>query len=85
MMEVYSNSFRWETKQGAKLIAKLVMGDMKCKKQVIMNFNRAYMNMIFCSSNVSGFALLKGIDMEKRFKGYQLVNISCNLKLSTQL
>ena len=39
MMEVYSNSFSWKKTQGTKLIAKLVMGDLKCKKQVNMNFN----------------------------------------------
>jgi len=36
-MEVCSDSFNWSKTQGDKLIAKLVMGDMKCKKQVIMN------------------------------------------------
>lgn len=39
MMEVYSNSFWWNKAQGDKLIAKLQMGDLKCKKQVNMNFN----------------------------------------------
>ena len=38
-MEVYSNSFWWNKAQGDKLIAKLQMGDLKCKKQVNMNFN----------------------------------------------
>ena len=42
MIKVFSNSFHWKNTQGAKLIAKLVMGDLKCKKQVIMNFIPVY-------------------------------------------
>ena len=39
MIEVFSDSFHWKKTQGVKLIAKLVMGDLKCKKQVITNSN----------------------------------------------
>lgn len=42
-MEVYSNSFPWKKTQGARLVAELVMGDMICRKEVIMNFNPVWM------------------------------------------
>ena len=38
-MEVYSKTFPWKKTQGGTLTAELVMGDMKCTKEVIMNFN----------------------------------------------
>ena len=38
-MEVYSNCFPWKKTRGGTLTAELVMGDMACRKEVIMNFN----------------------------------------------
>lgn len=45
MMEVCSKNFCWKKTEGAKLIAKLVMEDLKGKKQVIMNFNLFFLHV----------------------------------------